>query len=97
MQQMKESCNGKFLFPEDAFVNFDKINPGFHLFEDNNERWAYSKPLFGNVKPLSQDEAYDKFLRKFVTPKEDTKTQTRKYGREELLARLFGTITNLKN
>jgi hypothetical protein len=90
IHQLKNSFSGKFLFPEGAFHNFDVLNPGFHLFEDDREKWAYHRHLIGPIRPDSQNIAYDKFVKKFVDSFDQK--DIKQNGREELLARFFRTL-----
>lgn len=92
IHQLKDSFSGKFIFPEAAFHNFNELNPGFHLFEDEG-KWAYHRNLLGAIKPDSQNVAYDKFVKEFVRSFEEN--NIKKSGREEFLARIFRTVTKL--
>ena len=95
LHQLKDSFGGKFLFPEEAFHNLTELNPGFYLFEVDTEKWAFHRNLLGSLRSDSQNVAYDKFVKEFV--KSFDQNNIKILGREELLARLFRTITNLLN
>jgi hypothetical protein len=93
LYQLKNSFNGKFLLPTNAFAGdwkvINNINPG-ELLEDDNSRWGKKK---------DNASCSTKFVEEFINQKSEIKLDQQVptgVPKEKLIAQLYNTITKLQ-
>ena len=98
--QIKNSFNGHFLLPPNAFAkdwaSISKINAG-ELLEDDISKWAIEKNIVGITKKLDDAGLTDKFINQMKTITIDPEQYPTGQAKEKLIAQLFKTITSLQN
>ena len=100
LYQIKNSFNGNFLLPPNAFAkdwaSISKINAG-ELLEDDISKWAIEKNALGMKKNLDDADLTDKFINQMKNIIIDTEQYPTGQAKEKLIAHLFKTITSLQN
>jgi len=93
LYQLKNSYNGKFLLPSNAFAKDWKvivnINPG-ELLEDDNSRWGVKKDI-----PSCNTKFVEEFINQKNLINQDQQAPTG-VPKEKLIAQLYNTITKLQ-